>query len=349
MSNITPPAFGTFPLGESDAIDVAVHSGANGQIAGNAQPWLVLRFISDGTVWAAGAPFDINFAGTTGTTYLLINDTVGIGTFKARAASASSIQLQPTERALVTMCVDPATNTMEFRKVSSVINSSANQTQRARGVVTVALAAYTAAAGTITANANGAIGAVMDGLTPAAGDMVFLPEGIAAAAKDAGPYQVISAGAGGAPFVLTRPSWYAFGSVIPQGFDIRIGPEGTVSSYAGSLWKSFVLTATKVVDTDAPLFWPQSFQKIITLTNGTVTVGSNDFLALRSTTKSSVQLTRDTPGAATANTVEYASAVAGRTAGAIGTGAIVVQATVAAGTINAADTLTTLLLQVTNF
>jgi hypothetical protein len=122
----------------------------------------------------------------------------------------------------------------------------------ARAVIT-SIAAYTAAGGVLTANANGAIGA-QDGVTLAVGDQVFLGEDKATAAKDAGPYVVTALGAAGAKFVLSRPSWWATGAGIPQGVIIDVGGEGT--AFAGSQWKSFVAPA-KLVDTDAPLFWPK--------------------------------------------------------------------------------------------
>jgi hypothetical protein len=217
----------------------------------------------------------------------------------------------------------------------------------ARAVITVALAAYTAAAGVITANANGAIGSVADGVTLVAGDTVLLPEGIAAAAADAGPYIVTALGGASAKFVLTRPDWWAHGSLITRGGRaIDVGPEGAV--FEGSQWRSFVTTALKVVGTDAPLLWPRNFRKTVTLVAGTVTLGSADFLALRSTTRSMVEVTRNTPNTSTATTGGYQSAVANRTAGAIGTGALTIIAAVAAGTINNAD-ISTLDVLVTNW
>ncbi len=210
-----------------------------------------------------------------------------------------------------------------------------------RMVITVALAAYTKTAGVILADANGAIGSVFDGVTAAVNDIVFFPEGIAAAAADAGPWQITALGGASAKFELKRPSWYASGSLIQPGLIITVQGNGSV--FEGSDWKSFVTTALKVVDTDAPLFWPRNMRKTVTLSAGTLAVGSTSFLMLRSTTKSSVHVTQNTAGTAGGAptlTTEYQVPVATRTAGVIGTGALTINATVAAGTLNNADTST---------
>lgn len=216
----------------------------------------------------------------------------------------------------------------------------------AKAVATAALAAYTRVAGVITANANGALGSVFDGVTIAAGDTVFLPEGIAAAATDAGPYVVTQLGTAGLPFILTRPSWYTDGSLIPMGFEVRIGTLGTL--WKGSVWKSFVTTATKVVGTDAPLFWPAEAIQQVTLVAGTATISN---VPIRSATDTHVTLTRTVANTSTLTTGGYAPTVAGangRTAGALGTGSVVIQACVAAGTINNAD-VSTLTVMIKNW
>lgn len=92
-------------------------------------------------------------------------------------------------------------------------NGVAPMTARA---VATSIAAYGGTTtGTLTANANGAIGA-QDGVTLAAGDVVFLPEGIAnlSAASDAGPYVVANTGSASTKFVLTRPAWWSTGAQI---------------------------------------------------------------------------------------------------------------------------------------
>ena len=68
--------------------------------------------------------------------------------------------------------------------------------------------------------------------------------------------------------------------------------------------------------------------------------GGSEPLFLFSTTKSSVQATRNTVGGTVTSTIEYATKVADRIAGKAGTGACSVMAAVAAGTVNTADTST---------
>lgn len=124
---------------------------------------------------------------------------------------------------------------------------------QARAVIT-SIAAYTAAGGVLTANANGAIGA-QDGVTLAAGDVVFLPTDKAAAPADAGPYIATAVGGASAKFVLTRPNWFRTGSHQPSGQMITLGGEGTL--WQGSEWKSLVAASTFVVDTTDGAFYPR--------------------------------------------------------------------------------------------
>lgn len=129
-----------------------------------------------------------------------------------------------------------------------------------RAVIT-SIAAYTAAAGVLTANANGAL-AAQDGVaTLAVGDMLLLPTDKAAAAKDAGPYIITALGGAAAKFVLTRPDWYRTGSTQPSGQMITVRGEGTARG--GSEWKSLVATPTFVVDTTDGAFYPR-FESVVT-------------------------------------------------------------------------------------
>lgn len=68
---------------------------------------------------------------------------------------------------------------------------------------TAALAANTRVGNVLTANANGALGAI-DGVTPTAGKRILVKD--EATQANNGWYDVTSAGAGGAPWVLTRAS-----------------------------------------------------------------------------------------------------------------------------------------------
>lgn len=201
----------------------------------------------------------------------------------------------------------------------------------ARAVVT-SLAANTATAGVITADANGAIG-TQDGITLAVGDEVFIPEGTTNldAAADAGPYTVMALGAVGAKFVLARPAWYAHDSVIAQATDVKIAG-GTL--YGGSTWRTFAAKGA-VVGTDAPLAYPDYVGQAITLVAGTATISN---APLRSATKSTLSINRTTANTSTLTVGGYHPSTL--TAGVLGTASIVVQAQVAAGTINNADVST---------
>jgi hypothetical protein len=74
-----------------------------------------------------------------------------------------------------------------------------------------ALAAYTRVGATITANANGLLGAI-DGVTPTAGQRLLLKNG--AAGADNGIYVVTSVGAAGARYVLTRADDFTTGDAV---------------------------------------------------------------------------------------------------------------------------------------
>lgn len=207
---------------------------------------------------------------------------------------------------------------------------------KARAVVTSLGANTGTTTGVLTVTATGALGA-QDGVTLVAGDVVFVQEGTTnlAAASDAGPYVVTNAGGTGIKAVLTRPSWWATGDAMQIGATIELGGEGTLN--AGTAWRSFAAKGS-VIDTTAPSFWVRSVTQSVTLAAGTVTISN---VGVRSASKTQVILTRTATGGTVATTVEYCPTVAGATGltqGVIGTGSVVVQATVAAGTIQNTDT-----------
>lgn len=209
----------------------------------------------------------------------------------------------------------------------------------ARLVVT-SIAAYTRTGGVIEANANGAL-ANQDGVAPAVGDILLLPEGTAAAAIDAGPWIVQSLGSAGTKFKLLRPEWWADGATYRMAAVIEVGPAGTL--WKGSSWKTFA-TAAQVIGTDAPLLWPKTIARKVTLVAGTVNISA----PIRSVTETTVHVTRRTANTSTATTGGYAAPEADRTAGVMGTGEVDVRAEVAAGTINNAD-ISTLDVVITNW
>lgn len=200
---------------------------------------------------------------------------------------------------------------------------------RARGVVTANVASLAA----FNVNTN------TDGITYVAGDVVFLAAQTTAAQN--GPYVVGTVATGTAP--LTRPDWWAAAAVLKSGVQVRIGGEGTV--YKNTTWQAMLAADTFTVDTTDPKLYPLQVSGQSTLVAGTFTISVPVF-----STKSNVDLVRTTANTCTATTGGYQPTVAGAsgiTAGPIGTGSIVIQATVAAGTINNAD-VSTLNWTVTN-
>jgi hypothetical protein len=220
-------------------------------------------------------------------------------------------------------------------------SSAASAAFKARAVAT-SLAAFTQTAGVILADAVGAVG-TQDGVsTLAAGDVIFLPLGTVGAATvaaaDVGPW-VISVLGGAVKYQLVRPSWYRHGSAIVPATVIEVGGEGTL--FGGTAWKSFA-AGSLVVGTGAPLFYPNQVVQSAVLVAGTVPLAN---VPVRSATKTAVSFNRTTPNTAS-STVQYNASTI--TPGALGTASIVVQAQVAAGTINVAD-ISTLNVAVSNW
>jgi hypothetical protein len=195
-----------------------------------------------------------------------------------------------------------------------------------RAVVT-SLAANTEAAGVITADANGAIGA-QDGITLVAGDEVWILEGTTNldAAADAGKYTVTQVGTAGLPFILTRPADWKHGAVISQASDVKVA-EGTL--YGGCTIRTFAAKGA-VVGTDAPAGYPDYVAQQVTLVAGTSTI-SNVPIKSASKVVMTPTLIGGTPAATTTN---YEKKLAsGVTAGVLGTAAIIIEAQSVAGTI----------------
>jgi hypothetical protein len=175
-----------------------------------------------------------------------------------------------------------------------------------------------------------------DGITYVAGDVVLLAAQTTASQN--GPYVVGTVAGGNA--ALTRPSWWATGAAIIPGQVIQLGGEGTI--FGGSEWKA-LCAKSKIVDTDDPVFYPRTCKGTTAAFNGStgvITLGSAQGLFLKSTTASSVVVTRNTAGTPSGTTGGYASPVASRVAGVSGTAVVTIVAQAAAGTTNTADTST---------
>lgn len=202
-----------------------------------------------------------------------------------------------------------------------------------RAVVRVALQAYTNVGGVLTENANAAL-ASMDGVALAVGDLILLPNGIAATAADAGIYQVTSLGSAGSKWVLTAAVEWPNGGTVPPKTEILVS-EGTL--YAGSTWVVTNTGQANLIGTAAFIFAPRQTLQSVVLVAGTATITNVPAL---SATLTAVVVTRTVANTSTATTGGYAATVGGAngiTPGALGTVSIVIQATVAAGTINNAD------------
>jgi len=201
-----------------------------------------------------------------------------------------------------------------------------------RGVVTANIADLSAF--TVAGN---------DGLTYAAGERVLLVGQTTAA--QCGIYTVGTVGGGTA--ALTRSADMPAAMAIINGMTVEVS-EGTI--WRGSSWKA-MCTGAKVVATDDPLFYPRRWAKTVTLSSGTYLAGAGgggEPVFLFSTTTSSVNATRNTAGGTLTSTTHYFCPVASRVAGKAGTAAVSVTASVAAGTVNTADT-STVDLMVTNW
>jgi hypothetical protein len=172
-----------------------------------------------------------------------------------------------------------------------------------------------------------------DGVTNVAGDIVVLLEQTTTAQN--GPYVVGTVAAGAAP--LTRPDWWATGSTLYSGTKIRLGGEGTVFKNADL--RAFVAADSFVVGTTDPKLYPESVSGATALASGTFTISTVPIFGANST----VHLERKATGGTVTSTIGYhptTGGATGITAGVRGTAAAIIEAAVAAGTINTADTST---------
>lgn len=205
-------------------------------------------------------------------------------------------------------------------------------------VVVTSLAAYAGSkTGTLTASSNAAFG-TQDGVaTLAAGDMVFVQEGTTnlTDAADAGLWQILSLGSASSKWVLKRPNLLPSGAVIPLGFIVEIGGEGTGTDpgFAGTMWKSFAAKG-KIVDTDAPVFWPRSITSAVTLASGTLAAARTG-IPVRGATKTSFVISSNPATAPHATTRDWR--VSALTAGVTGTSSVQMVAESAPGTTNTSD------------
>jgi hypothetical protein len=178
-----------------------------------------------------------------------------------------------------------------------------------------------------------AVGTNTDGLTHVEGNIVALVAQTTPAQN--GLYIVGAVATGVAP--LTRVI-LSTGDTIAA-WSVRFSVSGG-TLFAGSEWKN---SAAGTVGTNDPAFYPGRVVREAVLVAGTLAITN---IPILSATKSFVGITRKVANT-TASTISYATNGAA-TPGAIGTASVTVFATVAAGTINAAD-ISTLEVCVVNF
>lgn len=184
------------------------------------------------------------------------------------------------------------------------------------------------------------------GITFVEGDRVLLA--VQSTAAQCGIYVVGEVSGGTA--ALTRAGDMPSGARIPNGVTIEVA-EGSYDGafYVNSTWKATATTTGGwVVGTNDPAFYPRSYKQTITLASGTYTIGSgssaNPDEPLFLLSGAVVQATRNTVGGVVTSTITYAAPSGSRTAGkggvASGAAALVINAAVAAGTVNSSDTST---------
>jgi len=246
--------------------------------------------------------------------YAADDNVVALTNAGGRPVAGLIFPFDPNNTAAVQVGVGPG-----FASPSADGSGAAVAAFRARNVVTVnvaSLAAYTVAGN--------------DGVTNVAGDIVLLSAQSTAAQN--GPYVVGTVGGGTAP--LTRPAWYAAASTQVLSLSIAVGSEGTV--FKNTTWRTMLSGTTFVVDTTDPKWYPQIVSGTTALVAGTFTISTVPVFSA----KTQVCLTRSIANTSTGTTGGYHATVGGAdgiTPGVIGTAAVVVQATVAAGTISASD------------
>lgn len=221
---------------------------------------------------------------------------------------------------------------------AGAVGGSARPNYARAVMTTTAVASYTGSGtGVLTAGSNAALVA-QDGVTLAVGDVIMLQGGtlgsLAITAKDTGPWQVTSLGSASTPFVLTRPSWYQNGAIVPTALRVDLGTEGTL--FGGTTWSSWATPGTVIGTTD-PAFYPDRVVQSVALAASTTTVTN---VPIRSATKSAVQASFVAAGGSTTSTIGY-GVIAAPTPGYIGTASAVVDALASGmGKNGAADTST---------
>jgi len=171
-----------------------------------------------------------------------------------------------------------------------------------------------------------------DGVTGVEGELVLLANQTVSA--ESGVYRIGTV-AGTAP--LTRVNWLPNGSLVTGGYSVHVN-EGTI--FANTTWFIGGTAGNITIGTTAHDWYPERATISQALVAGTMTLSTIPVLSL---TKSNVLCSRQISNTSTATTGGYhatSGGATGLTAGSVGTAAIIIQATIAAGTINVADVST---------
>lgn len=192
---------------------------------------------------------------------------------------------------------------------------------RARGVTTsnMSISAFVGVSG----------GTPQDGVTYAQGDVVLLSTQTTTSQN--GLYVVGVVAAGTAP--LTRHPMMFTGDILQGGQIVEVS-EGTINN--NSRWK-MTTSGNVTIGTTNHAWYPQSTRGSTGLTAGTFTI-SAPVLSATQTAIVLHRITANTPSATYGGYHPTTGGATGLTAGVQGTGAVIVQACVVAGTINSADT-----------
>jgi|HubBroStandDraft_2_1064218.scaffolds.fasta_scaffold00255_13 hypothetical protein len=149
-------------------------------------------------------------------------------------------------------------------------SSGGNAAFTALAVATVMHAYTGTGTGTLVSTANGTLASQITtaGVVLAVGQVFFAPAGLTglSGAVDSGPWQVVSLGAAGSKWIVTRPPWWATGANWVTDAAIKIGAGDSI--YNNTEWKAY--NASGVIDTSDPGFYCKEFNFQLTLTAGTL-------------------------------------------------------------------------------
>ena len=214
----------------------------------------------------------------------------------------------------------------------------------ARCVVTALPGTYSGSgSGVLTSTTGSGAIAAQNGVTLVANDLVLLAggatnehsDGGATAMVDSGPWIVTNVGstgdAAGNYYQLTRPTWWAHGSVIPYGATISIGGEDTL--FGGSTWHVYAAKGA-LVDANDPIMYPDGVGQQVTLVAGLKAITN---VPLRSAAKTVVVPTLEAAGGSVDASAGYQPFIV--TPGYLGTASVTVKA-VKGLTTNTNDTST---------